>query len=89
MLTLNFQTFNFAAELGMLNCGILKIYVELFSVDYLILKFLTLKNKPEYDLLSYIQRQKNPDTLFQCINIHCLEFNGFLFSKSYGTDLLP
>ena len=27
--------------------------------------------------------------LFVCINIQCLEFHGFLFSKSDGTDLLP
>ena len=32
---------------------------------------------------------KNPDTLFQCINIQCLKSNGFLLSKSNETDLLP
>jgi hypothetical protein len=31
---------------------------------------------------------KNPGMLFQCMNIQCLEFNGVLFSKSDGTDLL-
>ena len=31
--------------------------------------------------MALIQWQKNPDTLLQCINIQCLKFNGFLFSK--------
>ena len=46
MSTLNFSTLNFAAGFGMLNLGRLNV------VEYLILNFLTLKNKTEYDLLS-------------------------------------
>jgi hypothetical protein len=71
---------NFAGDFAMLNFGMLKIFQ---------LNFLTLKNKVkiicEFELNS---EAKIPDRLFQYINIQCLEFNGFLFSKSDGTDLL-
>ena len=46
-------------------------------------------NVKNFKWLRWLRWNSNPDTLFQCINIQCLEFNGFLFSKSDGTDLLP
>ena len=63
MLTLNFQTLNFAAEFGMLNFGTI-FYINIY-VECLILNFLTLKNKAEYDLLSSIQSMKS----FTCGNM--------------------
>jgi hypothetical protein len=42
-----------------------------------------MKNKSGNDLLKKVLNSvaKNPGTLFQWINIQCLKFNGFLFSK--------
>ena len=43
-----------------------------------------------YKIFIYLikSEEKKSDTLFQCINIQCLKFNVFLFSKSDETDLL-